>query len=97
MGEGIRLTGLREILANSALDGCLVMSKTNRFYLSNFTGSNGYLLITPTSALVFTDSRYIEQATDEAKDFEVYPLRNSYDELRELVSSMSISLSLIHI
>ena len=91
MGEGIRLTGLREILANSALDGCLVMSKTNRFYLSNFTGSNGYLLITPTSALVFTDSRYIEQATDEAKDFEVYPLRNSYDELRELVSSMSIS------
>lgn len=91
MCDAIRLTSLRSILANRALDGCLVMSKTNRFYLSSFTGSNGYLFITPTSALMFTDSRYIEQANDEAKDFEVYPLRNSYDELRELVSSMSFA------
>ena len=86
----IRLTRLREVLANMGVDGCLVMSETNRFYLSGFTGSNGYLLITSTLALLFTDPRYIERANDEAKNFEVCPLRNSYDELRELVSSTGI-------
>jgi len=40
----------------------LITSPTNVTYLSNFTGSNGFMLITPKQQYLFTDSRYIERA-----------------------------------
>jgi len=42
----------------------LITNKSNIRYLSNFTGSNGFMLITKSKKYLFTDFRYIERAKD---------------------------------
>lgn len=70
-----RLTRLRERMADLDVDGFLVSSAANRRYLSGFTGSNGYLAITDSEAVLATDFRYIEQAQVESPGFDVYQIR----------------------
>ena len=62
---------VRELLEKLNTDAALVTSDANRFYLSGFYGTAGYLLITKQSAYLITDSRYTSQAAIQAKDFEV--------------------------
>lgn len=45
----------------------LITNKTNIHYLSNFTGSSGFMLITDKSKYLFTDSRYILRAKNTIK------------------------------
>ena len=45
-----RLQRLRDALGERELDGALISNAQNRRYLSGFTGSAGYLLITPDDA-----------------------------------------------
>lgn len=45
----------------------LITSKTNIRYLSNFTGSSGFMLITKSKKYLFTDFRYIERAKNSIK------------------------------
>ena len=52
-------------LAERRLDAILVSLSPNLRYLSGFTGSNGALLITPDRSILFTDSRYQIQASQE--------------------------------
>jgi Xaa-Pro aminopeptidase len=64
-----RLEKLRNILANRSVDGLLVTSAVNRRYLSGFTGSSGYLLITRDEAVLLSDFRYKTQAPSQAPEF----------------------------
>ena len=72
-----RVDGIRDALAAVAtadgrgLDGLLVMSPHNRMYMTGFTGSSGYVLLTREKALLLTDFRYVAQAAAEAPCFEV--------------------------
>lgn len=59
-----------EILDREMLDAILVSDGYNMRYLSGFRGATGYLLISRTKKLLFTDSRYTTQAVEEASDFE---------------------------
>ncbi len=77
-----RLERLRQKMAEVELDGLLVSSPVedtfgnigaNRRYLSGFTGSMGYLLITQEMALIAVDFRYYEQAQREATGFTLFP------------------------
>jgi Xaa-Pro aminopeptidase len=77
-----RLDRLRQKMAEVELDGLLVSSPVedtfgnvgaNRRYLSGFTGSVGYLLITQDAALIAVDFRYYEQAQREATGFTLFP------------------------
>lgn len=61
---------LRRAVGEKGLDALLVSHQTNCRYLSGFTGSSGFLLISPTHALLATDFRYIEQAKQEAPSYE---------------------------
>lgn len=45
----------------------LITDKSNIFYLSNFSGSSGFMLLTKTKKYLFTDSRYTEQAKEIIK------------------------------
>jgi len=45
----------------------LITSKSNIAYLSNFTGSSGFMLITKSKKYLFTDFRYIERAKNTIK------------------------------
>jgi len=67
-----RVDKLREKLEEHGLYALLVSQPQNRRYLSGFTGSAGYLLITPVDAVIATDFRYYEQATQQAPDFRLY-------------------------
>ena len=62
-------------MAEQGLDSFLVSSAANRRYMSGFTGSNGYLVITPREAVLATDFRYIEQAQSESPGYEVRHIR----------------------
>ena len=66
-----RLAILREKMIEKDLDGLLITSPFNRRYVSGFTGSAGYLLITLKQALLITDFRYIDQASEQAPMFSV--------------------------
>jgi Xaa-Pro aminopeptidase len=66
-----RLERLRHYLSANELDAIVVSKPENRFYFSGFSGTSGLLLISAGSAKLLTDFRYIEQAGQQAKMFEV--------------------------
>lgn len=45
----------------------LITNKSNIAYLSNFTGSSGFMLLTKNQKYLFTDFRYIERAKNSIK------------------------------
>ena len=66
-----RLKRLRQGLVQKEIDGIFVSQPENRRYLSGFDGSSGYLLITPQNTVLATDFRYVEQAREQASDYEI--------------------------
>ena len=71
-----RLQKLRQGLVEEEIDAILVSRPENRYYLSGFDGSSGYLLITQTNTILATDFRYIEQAKGQAPDYEILRITN---------------------
>jgi Xaa-Pro aminopeptidase len=85
-----RLGKVRERLAQESLDGFLVTNYANWRYLSGFQGHSGSLLITGTDALLFTDSRYAEQAEKEAPEFSVVRTSPDDDALKKTVKQKGL-------
>lgn len=89
-----RLERLREQLfvnGEAGLDASLISQKENRRYISGFTGSAGFLLISEKSAILATDFRYIEQAKSQAPDFETFQTEGDPSRwLPELISSLEV-------
>lgn len=69
-----RLERVRQQLAPWGVEGVLITSPHNRRWLSGFTGSAGQLIVTAQAALLATDSRYWEQAGQQAPAFTVWQL-----------------------
>jgi Xaa-Pro aminopeptidase len=72
-----RIARLREKLEEHKLDAVFISSPesaspVNRRYLSGFTGTSAYLLISEGDAVVATDFRYYEQAEGQAKAFRLH-------------------------
>jgi Xaa-Pro aminopeptidase len=65
-----RADRLTELFAERELDSLLVTNLFNVRYLTGFTGTNGAAIVTPEERLFFTDFRYVEQAREQAPDFE---------------------------
>jgi len=65
-----RLSLLRDRMRAAEIDGLVVSSPGNIFYLSGFRGSSGALLISEKRSVLFSDFRYRLQAREEAPDFE---------------------------
>jgi Xaa-Pro aminopeptidase len=66
-----RLETIRSKIKENEIDGILITKRENYTYLSGFTGSSAYLVITSDSADLITDFRYIEQATKQAPLFNI--------------------------
>jgi Xaa-Pro aminopeptidase len=66
-----RLRKLQTSIAEKGLDALLLSQPENLRYLSGFTGSSGWLLISGQNAILATDFRYAEQAKGESPDFEI--------------------------
>jgi Xaa-Pro aminopeptidase len=66
-----RLARLRGLFEAAGIDALLVSQPHNRRYLSGFTGSTGWLLITRDEALFAADFRYYEQVGLECPGYEL--------------------------
>ena len=86
-----RVQKLRKSLASNNIDAILISQADNRYYLSGFSGSSGFLLITDKKAVLGTDFRYTEQALAQAPDYEILRITNSItDWLPELIKDLSV-------
>lgn len=62
---------------SSEVQARLITDKSNIKYLSNFTGSAGFLLMTKKKSYLFTDFRYLERAKKSVKkNIEVLDIKN---------------------
>lgn len=87
-----RLNSVRERIQNENLDGFLVSSKHNRYYLTDWEGDeeSGYLLITAKRAFVVTDSRYTEEATEKIPHFELAEFGQDQDFWKNLLLEIKV-------
>lgn len=87
-----RLRKLRQALAARECEAILISQPENRLYLSGFSGSAGYLLITLKTAILATDFRYIEQAKAQASDYEIHHITGDVaDWLPGLAAELGLS------
>ena len=66
-----RLRALRAALAGSGHEYFLVAGLANLRYLTGFTGSLGYLVVDPESAVLYVDGRYGTQAAQQTQGVEI--------------------------
>jgi len=71
-----RLQKLRQKLADREIDAIFISQPENRYYLSGFNGSAGFLLITAQDAIIATDFRYVEQVKRQAPDYKLFQITN---------------------
>ena len=86
-----RIARLRSKMVDLEVDGFLVSAPENRRYLSGFTGSNGYLLITESDAVLATDFRYVEQAESESPPYRIHRTRGGTPWLPDMLSELGVS------
>ena len=91
MGSDPKLKRLREKMEEEELEAMLISSPESRRYFSGFAGSAGYLLITPSEAILATDFRYIEQAGKQAPGYRVERITGKLDWFPELVENVGVS------
>lgn len=81
----IKLDQVRDSLDKWRVDGILITSAANRRWLSGFTGSAGKLLVTRDHAILSTDSRYWEQARQQAPEFVIFPNRDQSNDMHDFL------------
>jgi Xaa-Pro aminopeptidase len=96
-----RVKRLREKMAehdlHAFLVGCPVedifrLSAANRRYISGFTGSAGWALVTEEKAFIAVDFRYVEQAQSECTGFNVFRTVGGIDKwFADLVSEAGLA------
>lgn len=84
-----RIQKLRGKMEQLQLDAVFITNAVNRKYLTGFTGSSGYVVITSERAVLLTDFRYREQAPKQAPAYEV--VEHSADPLKSVAEVLGES------
>lgn len=85
----LRINKIRQLLGERKLQGFIVTSPANIFYLSGFTGTTAVLLITLEACYLFTDFRYEEQAAKEAESFQIIRVDSEpFDEIQKFIMGL---------
>ena len=71
-----RIEKLKCIMKDKGYSAFYIANITNVRYLSGFTGSSGFLLITDTNNHFFSDGRYTEQSKHEIDDYVIHITNN---------------------
>jgi Xaa-Pro aminopeptidase len=85
-----RIEAIRSYLKVRDIGAVLISAPENRRYLSGFSGSNGYLVISESLAVLATDFRYIEQSKQESPDFEIVRIAAGFEWLTNLMAKSNI-------
>jgi Xaa-Pro aminopeptidase len=91
-----RLNRLTDIIKKGNYDGILLVKneriiKENVRYISGFSGSTAYLVITPEDRILITDDRYLDQASIECPEFKIVRCERPFTKkLLEVVKKLKI-------
>ncbi len=84
---------IQALLKKRHLQALLITNIYNVRYLTGFTGSSGFCLITKDRAIFFTDFRYTEQAENEVVGWELAPEKGRrIDTLKKVIRALSIHI-----
>jgi len=87
-----RLHKIQERLVENKIDAIFLTALENIRYLTNFSGSSAFLMITKDKGYLITDFRYKTIAEDEVKGYKVIIYKNSIiDEVKRLAKKEKIS------
>lgn len=82
----------RSILSDE-VQGLFLTSRYSRMYAAEFDISEGYAIVSKNGARYFTDSRYIESAENNIKEFEVIDFQtNLFECLNQAIRDFGISV-----
>ena len=86
-----RIALLKDELRKKRLDSFLVTKDVNVSYLSGFSGHDAIVIVTPARSFFITDSRYIEEAGDSVKGFEIRLARQSlYEGIKDIAAEYKL-------
>lgn len=87
----LHMEAIREKMEEASVDAFMISKPQNWRFISGFTGDSGVLLLTGKQMIIFTDSRYTEQARQEAPDFEIIKTIVEKDVLKDSVAELGIT------
>ncbi len=83
---------LRYVNENTA---ALIFTPINRRYLTGFSSSLGFLLLTKDENILFVDGRYYEAASTSVTDAKVVLIKNIYEQINQVLLKANIEKLLI--
>lgn len=87
------LVRLRSALAEGGFAAALISAPTNVFWLTGFTGTFGYVVVTASEAVFLTDSRYTIQAQEQVSGMEIRSFatpKTGVQALAEILSDLGV-------
>lgn len=78
-----RIARLRQFMYEHTADGVVIVQPENLRYFSGFTGGEGALVLSANQAVLWTDSRYTEQAVQQSGTW--YEVKNHMGSLSECI------------
>lgn len=70
-----RIDSVRQYLQANDLDAFLVSDKQDQFYLANYTGDDGFVVIDSSHVFIVTDGRFFEQIKVEAPEASIVDVK----------------------
>lgn len=83
-----RLKKLFNLMEKQDIEGIFLAKDANVSYVSGFTGSESYALVSKNIRALITDSRYTEQACQECDGFDVIKWKSPYPNLPETIKML---------
>ena len=87
-----RIETLRGKLSSYRVDGILFSNMNNIRYLTGFTGSEGFLVLSAKSALLLVDGRYTTQAESEVQQISVIQYSNKIQGIQQATSDLGLKI-----
>ena len=84
-----RIKNLQKRLSNA--QAALILSDANRFYLTGFHSSAGFVFVTADGADFYTDFRYYEMAKKAVRSCKVTLLTNTIGQINELIAKYGVT------
>ncbi len=86
-----RVERLKKLFSAKEIDGVIITKAENRRYITGFTGSSGIVVVSADRNVLITDFRYLEQAAEQATDFEIVDgTKDMIGAIKEVVEKANI-------
>lgn len=85
-----RIHSVRQKLMAAELDALVVSSAANRQWLTGFRGSAGTVVLTCDQAVLLVDSRYLEQARQQASSYDCRQYRDLLPALADTLQELGV-------